>query len=682
VPAEPAEPGKPSAKTDTQVGAEAKADGDTDGDAATESIARADTVVDATAVQPRPEPERPSGLRRLLPWRRRRAAVPPADGTAGETGVTADPWQRFAPVPERTPGRARRAVNAVGRAFVHEWTLVAVASALLAVAMTWPTLRYPQYTIPQDVWDPTLQAWQLSWSGHILTLDITQLWHSNAFYPERYSYAFSDTLLGYAPAGLLGEGPEAAVLRYNIMFVFAHALAFFGAYVLVRQLGAGRTAAAVAGAAFAYAPWRLAQAGHLHVLSTGGIVLALAMIARGHGWSLRHGRQPAPRRPGWALVGWLVATWQLTLGFGIGLPFAYVLAGIAVIAVLGWLIRLAFRRARRPFGVRLLLADIFGGLSFAVVGVLMSLPYFRVADLHPYAKRTVEDLHLYSVPPNGFLIAPEESLIWGGMHATAREGLRWAPETALLPGFVLLALALAGLFVSIWRVHQRLLLLAGVIVTVVLAMGTRFFGGHAGYLLLFEYAPGWQGLRTPGRFIVWTTLLLGILAAGSVAAFIQYAQESRREPAIANRLGFWLRLATVLPLLLVVAEGLNRTPHPVVPRQPEAMRTTQSPLLVLPSDERIDNNVMLWSTDRFEPIVNGNSGFVPDRLAEVREVTATFPDSASIDYLRELGVRTVILLPAKAVGTPWERAAATPVDGLGITREEVGEAIVYRLNEG
>src|SRR5690606_16103030 len=113
----------------------------------------------------------------------------------------------------------------------------------LAVVMTWPTLRYPLYTIPQDIWDPTLQAWQMAWSGHILRTDPTQLWHANAFYPERWSFAFSDTLLGYAPAGLIGTGPTAAILRYNIMFVLAHALAFFGAYVLARQLGAGRTGA-------------------------------------------------------------------------------------------------------------------------------------------------------------------------------------------------------------------------------------------------------------------------------------------------------------------------------------------------------------------------------------------------------------------------------------------------------
>jgi hypothetical protein len=610
-----------------------------------------------------------------------RADSKPEGKSDGEQDAAADPWVKFAPVPERRPGWPRRVLNAIGRGLVHEWTVATVASALLAVAMTWPTLRYPQYTIPQDVWDPTLQAWQMAWSGHILTFDVGQLWHGNAFYPDRYSFAFSDTLLGYAPAGLVGEGPEAAILRYNIMFVFAHALAFLGAYALVRQLGAGRTGAAVAGVAFAYAPWRLAQAGHLHILSSGGVALALALLARGHGYSLRHGYRPARRHAGWAFLGWLVATWQLSLGFGIGLPFAYVLATIAVVTFAAWLIGpLLTRRPRRPFGVRLLLANLFGGLAFAVVGALLALPYFKVAELHPHAKRTIDELKLYSVPLNGFLIAPEESRIWGDLHDTAREALRWPPETALLAGFALYALALSGLFISIWRLHQRLLLLAGVIVTGILAMGTRFFDGRFTYLVLFEHAPGWQGLRTPGRLMIWTTLLLGILAAGAVAAFIQRAHETRREPAIANRLGFWLRLATIVPLLLVLVEGLNRTPHPVVPRQPEAMRTAQSPILVLPSDGRIDNNVMLWSTDRFEPIVNGNSGFITRRLFDVRERTGAFPDPGSIEYLRELGVRTVILLPASAIGTPWERAATTPVDGLGITREEIGEAVVYRLN--
>ena len=35
---------------------------------------------------------------------------------------------------------------------------------------------------------------------------------------------------------------------------------------------------------------------------------------------------------------------------------------------------------------------------------------------------------------------------------------------------------------------------------------------------------------------------------------------------------------------------------------------------------------MLWSTTRFQDIVNGGSGFTPPQLDEIRQVTATFPD--------------------------------------------------------
>ncbi|GAB3866949.1 hypothetical protein GCM10027610_120130 [Dactylosporangium cerinum] len=277
--------------------------------------------------------------------------------TAGKAAATADPAQAdqrvslvkakdqdpfgsFAPVPEAVPGRARRVAarvgNAVGDFLGHEWTMAAVGSVLLAMVMTWPTLRHPATTIPQDIADPTLQAWQMSWGGHILTTNPAQLWNANAFFPDKYSYAFSDTLLGYAPAGMIGSGPVAALVRYNIIYVLIFALAFFGAYVLARQLGARPTGAVVAGAAFAYAPWRLGQAGHLHVLSIGGIALALAMLARGHGFSLRDGYQPDRRRWGWVLAGWLVAAWQISLGFGIGIPFVYALLLIVVATAVSW----------------------------------------------------------------------------------------------------------------------------------------------------------------------------------------------------------------------------------------------------------------------------------------------------------------------------------------------------------
>ncbi|SCL60588.1 hypothetical protein GA0070606_3297 [Micromonospora citrea] len=600
------------------------------------------------------------------------------DGDGKEAGKP-DRWAAFAPAPEAVPGRPRRAARWVGRLLIHEWTLATVGSLVLAVLLTWPTLRYPLHTIPQDYWDPTLQAWQMAWSGHILLTNPAQLWQSNAFFPEDWSFAFSDTLLGYAPAGMIGNGPEAAVLRYNIMFVLAHALATLGAYALARQLGAGRIGGAVAGVSYAYAPWLLAQAGHLHVISNGGIPLALAMLARGHGYSLRHGYRPERRHDGWVYAGWLVAAWQLSLGFGIGLPFAYFLGGaVLVAAVTFFLRRWVIRPVKRPFGRRLLLADLVGGLIFAGVGALMAIPYFKVAELHPQAERTIGDIAIFSPPASGFFTAPGESRVWGELHEGARAALPWHPEMTLLPGFVLYALAAGGLFFSVWKLRHRLLLLAGVVVTMVLAMGTRFFDGTFTYVPLFEHVPGWNGLRTPGRLMLWTTLLLGLLAAGAVSAFAARVREISAE-RIPSWPSPWLRLATLLPLVLVIAEGLNTTPHPVVPQQPAAMRTVAGPLLVLPSSQSHDQPVMLWSTTKFQDIVNGGSGFTPRQLDEVRRVSLSFPDQTSVDYLRVLGVRNVLLMRDQIAGTPWEVTIDAPVDGLGITREEMGQVVVYRL---
>lgn len=135
----------------------------------------------------------------------------------------------------------------------------------------------------------------------------------------------------------------------------------------------------------------------------------------------------------------------------------------------------------------------------------------------------------------------------------------------------------------------------------------------------------------------------------------------------------------MLPLLLVAAEGLNSTPHPVVPAQPAAMRSVDGPMLVLPSSQNLDQPVMLWSTSRFQDMVNGGSGFTPLRQAEIRQVAESFPNQTSVTYLRDLGVRNVVVLRDRIAGTPWETTIDAPVDALGITREEVGGAVVYRL---
>jgi hypothetical protein len=514
-----------------------------------------------------------------------------------------------------------------------------------------------------DTGDPTMQAWQMAWSGHALVHDPARLWQSNTFYPERYSFAFTDTLLGYVPAGMIGTGPVAALVRYNIVYVLVFALAFVGAYALIRQLGSGWLGAAVAGAAFAYAPWRLAQAGHLQVLSTGGIPLALAMLAHGHGWSLRHGYRPDRTSPGWAFAGWLVAGWQLSLGFGIGLPFAYVFALACAAALAGWL------RRRPPLPKRLLFADGAGLAVFAVVAVVMALPYLEVVQRFPYVRRSWRDVAVASPPLRGFFVSPGHSVVWGAAHADARAALGYRGEVSLLPGFALYGLAAVGLCLSIWTLRQRLLLATGLGASVLFAMGTEGpAGGRYTYGLLYHALPGFDAIRTPGRLVVWTTLLLAVLAAGATEAV------GRRGRHTGLR-----RLSALLPLL-ILAEGLNTTPHPVVPPAPQALATAQAPLLVLPTGAAADGVAMLWATDRFPLMVNGSAAFTPARQAAIREATQRFPDADSVAMLRAIGVRSVVVPRDGVAGTAYEPALAGRIDGLPLSRRETPDAVVYTLD--
>jgi hypothetical protein len=558
---------------------------------------------------------------------------------------------------------------------IHEYALVVYGSLLLAVALTWPALRYPLHTLPQDIYDPARQAWQVAWSGHVLLTEPGRLWQSNAFFPERHSFAFGDSLLGYAPAGMLGTGPLAAVLRYNILFVLAHALLTIGGYALVRQLGAGRTGATFAAVAFAYAPWRLAQEGHLDIVSAGGIPLALAMLARGHGWSMRHGFRADRRHTGWATAGWLLAVWQVSLGFSLGLPFAYVLAGILIFLLIAVPIRW-LRRRRPTLGWRLLVTDTLGALILVGVGGLIAIPYLRSGGNGPARA----EIDFFSPPLRSLLIGPAQSRIWGAPHEVPRSSLAWPAEMTLLPGFVLYALALAGLVFSIWTWWQRLLLVLGLAAAVILTLGSTFLDGRWSYFPLFGHLPGSFGVRIPGRLMLWVTLLLAILAAGAVAEVVRRAEHlsaQRMRPWPSP----WLRLATLVPLAFVLVEGWDATAHPVVPAQPAAMRTVTGPTLVLPTSARTDQTTVLWSTSRFQPLANGGgSGFAATRQNQLRQSVAAFPDQASAQYLRSLGVTTVVLIRSQVPGTPWERAGDVPVDGLGIQREDLdNDTVLFRL---
>ena len=566
----------------------------------------------------------------------------------------------------------------VRRVLGHEWTIAALAALLLSLLINRGALADPAHTLPQDIWDPSLVSYLIAWDGYALLHQLGNIWHLNAFYPASYGLAYTDSLLGYAPFAIVGTGPEAAVFRYNVLYILAEALVLFGGYALARQLGLGRAGSALVGIALAVAPWRLAQAGHLQILSTGGMFLALAMLPVDTGcrW---HGGIPTTNAGASAgldrrrVAGRHVAALHRLRqsGFRSSMCCSPALVG----GVLVW----AYRRRPLP-SWRLLAADGVGGLLFGAAAVLLAQPYLKVLELYPYTRRDASWVALYSPPPRGLFTAPAESFVWGEAHATARAELSIPGEMTLLPGFFavrprrrragLLGLAAAGP-PRAGRRRDRLH---------DLQPGHRGTGRRPRRLpACCSTCRASRACVRPGRLMLWATLLLGLLAAGAVCALGALFRESAKHLGMPRPQPL-IRVAVIVPVVLVFLEGLGTTPHVPVPPAPPALSTVAAPYLVLPTHEVLDMHVMLWSTDRFADMVNGGSGVVPTEQDQVRRAVVNFPDAQSVAYLRGIGVRTVVVLPSRASGTPLQNAATVPIDGLGITRDVRPDAVVFVLD--
>jgi hypothetical protein len=542
----------------------------------------------------------------------------------------------------------------------RELALAALVAVVAALAMHWPLPLHIGGDVPRDLGDPLPQAWQVAWDGHALLHQPLHWFQANVFWPLPNSLAFSDALAGYAPAGILGSGPHAAIVRYDLLFLFAYALAFFGAYLLARELGAGRPGAFVAGAAFAYAPWRLEQDGHLHVLSSGGIPLALALLVRGYRTS----------SPWTVLGGWLVAAWQVSLGFTLGIQLAYLLALLfAGAAVWAW------RRGALP-SRRVLVASAAGVLVLGGIAFVLSRPYLQVGRDHPEAARSAHTVALYSGWLDQYLAAPGANTFWGPITHGVRAGQAFNPEQTLFPGLLVVLLALACLALGGYRRRLAIGLALAVVGLGWLAMGFHDDGFLWPYRFLYEHAPGWESSRTPGRINTLTSLALALLAAGGATALLARMRRPRARTGVA--------VVLVLVVLIEGAgfDGLGGPAHPTVPAAPIAFGTLPDPQLHLPMSRVGNRRYVLWSTDGFPRMVNGRASFGPAQTSRIAYSVRHFPDRASVDYLRRLGVRTVVLHPAFARGTSWDGAERRPVAGLGLSRERRGGVVVYSLAPG
>lgn len=562
---------------------------------------------------------------------------------------------------------------------LRELILVILGGFALSCLMNWPLPAHLSSTIPEDLGDPVRTAWQLAWVGHALLNNPTHLYEANAFWPLHNSLAFSDSLLGYAPSGLIGSGVAAAIVRYNLLFLFAYAACFIGAYLLARELGVRRLAAIVAGVAFAYAPFRLTMNGHLHVISSGGIPLTLFLLYRGY------------RRRSWKLIagGWVAAAWQLSLGFTTGLQLGYLLGALFLIALVAWW------RAGRPMYARsLVITTIAGILLFGAVGYVQGRPLLKVSHDYPNATRSDKDIKKFSAPPKAFLSAPPEDRLWGSVTKPIRDTLSTPNEQNQFPGVTIFLLAALGLVAgAAYTRRMRIGMLIGILIVAYLSLGYDVAGGTHVYRFWFNHAPGFNGIRTPGRLITLTSLGLALLAAAGADRIIAWVGARRalgRVPRWAA-VGAPVAIAGVL-VLGVLAEGKNAKASPKVPPVPAGMDAAPGPQLHLPASPAFNRVYMLWTSNRFQKIANGVATFRIDSIVNLQNTMDRFPNTRAVRLLRRAGFRTVFIhldMLSYPIPRKWNnpqphyprRAAAKDVSRIpGVTRVQInGNTIRYDL---
>jgi len=584
--------------------------------------------------------------------------------------------------------RARWAASpSISRA---ELLWVILAGVLLAVITSWPLVLHLPSRIAPDLGDPVRTAWQIAWVGHAMLHDPLHIFDSNAFYPHPLSLAFSDSLLGYGPTAFFGSGTVAALVRYNLLFLWAWSFCFVGAYLLARELGLRWIGAAVTAAAFAYADYRVTEAGHLHVISSGGLPMAMFLLLRGY-------RRDSRRL---VLAGWLVSAWQVSLGFTLGLQYCYLLVVLALLVLWHWwrggltpgpAWQRAERSARGPLIPRHLLAvTAIGIAALGVVAVYQARPYLKVAAEYPTARRTIKEVETYSAGPAALLGASSENRVWGSVTAFARAKVNSKNESIFFPGGLILVLALIGLAAGAYTRRLRLALLAGIVVCSILALGFGLTGAGYPYRLLYNYAPGWDGVRVPGRIFTLATLFYALLAGAGAQL-------------LAKLIGAWGKRHSIraLPALLgavlviaLVGEGAGHLGHPIVPQPARAEVGLPGPVLDLPTDGALDRVWQYFSTNGFYKLATGESTFDIPAIDDLRGGMNGFPDRASVEKLRFYGIKTVVLHTVLPKDLPAEQgwvfaeppnpvaAAKKPISGLGISRRRVGSIVIYEIGPG
>lgn len=506
---------------------------------------------------------------------------------------------------------AQRGIGAGDVTPASEFGIVALASTLLTVALTYP-LAFEMGKVGRvDTVDGQFSIWNVAWVARTLIVDPRHVFDANIFYPHRGTLAFSENNLG---AGMLAlpvywatRNPYAA---YNFVILLGFTLSAIATYYLVRYHTDDRRAAALSAICFAFCPYAFAHAPQIQLELTAGLPFTLLAF---------HRLADRPSVARGAALGAVMAVQALCCGYyGI---FAIWLVGYATCVVI------AVRSLRRNAAFA---AALGVGAIVAITTVLPAFwPYISLARANAFG-RGLEQARPFSANLAAYFASSSYAHRWM---------LRFFPQwrEVLFPGFVAASFGFAGVWLARHIRRGEVVVIYG---GAALLAAWASFGPSAGlYILLYKTLPVMSLLRAPARLGIIVTLCLVVLAGVAVATILA---RTRRANLVAAAL-----------IAAAIGEAVIPTQRwpaalPVEPVYQALAGQPRGPVIEMPvysTDVGVQGNAkyMLTSTAHWMPLVNGYSDSVPADFRSNARALAGFPSVDAFGILQTIGVRYVVV---------------------------------------
>lgn len=518
--------------------------------------------------------------------------------------------------------------------------IVVITYICLSLYITWPLALNPTTTAFNGT-EEQLISYIINWNIYALTHKPFDLFNIPFFHPIQNTLAFSDPLITtsilVAPFVLISKEPFLAYTLSTLFAFFANALS---TYLLSKELTGDKLSAFIAGLLFSFSIGRIDTLEHLQVLTFYWIPLGLFFFVK------YVKRQSNDNALGISLCFMAQVLNTIFLGY----VYLFTVTIFYVVAL--FYKKITFKKCASLF--------IFGISTLVLVAGILS-PYLKVSHDWNYT-RTISDAWGGSTVWYEYLYPTNSSRFVN----VARAIINKSPWPAYL-GFPVSFLSILSFVFALKNRHKLLrswyvfsaLLTAGL--GFILSLGPWFRISRQislpvplPYLLFFHVIPGFKSMRVPQRwshlFLFGLSLCIG-LAIAEFAKTSSHLNNKVRKTMIIGTCIFILGLVIFEPKWPLMKSSVSSASE--VPEVYQWLASQPSQVIMeipaqhwtmpLVGQEIKRLHYHSFILDAQHAFVNGYSGFSPSAWVESVSSVKKFPQSPSLEVMRQLGVSLVMV---------------------------------------